>query len=105
MAALRAERGITQDELARRLDITRQMVAYYERRAENPTAEFILKVAEVFGVSVEDLLGSGGPPAARRKPGPASKLERQIDEVKKLPRTKQRVVVELLDAFLQRATG
>ena len=35
----------------------------------------------------------------RAKPGPVSQLERRIEQVKLLPRKKQQLIVEFLDAI------
>jgi hypothetical protein len=41
--------------------------------------------------------------ATKKKRGPASKLQQQIDQVRQLPRAKQRLVSEMLDAVIQQA--
>lgn len=93
---------MSQTELAARLEMSRAMVTYYERKATNPTADVIQKIADALGVGVDALLGNGNGGRSRQKPGPASQLEQQLDEVRRLPRTKQKFVVEFLDTFLQR---
>jgi transcriptional regulator with XRE-family HTH domain len=99
IAALRQDRGFSQEELAKRLGTTRANIAYYERKAENPTLDFVQRCAEVFGVSVSDLIGDQ--PPKRGKPGPPSKLEIQLEEVRKLPKAKQKFVSEMLDTVLK----
>ena len=101
MAALRQERGMSQTELAARLNMSRAMVTYYERKAKNPTVDIIQKIANALGVSVDELLNSNGS-KSKGKPGPASVLEQQISQVKQLPRSKQKFVVDFLDTFLGR---
>lgn len=102
MAALRQERGLSQAELAERLEMSRAMVTYYERKATNPTAEVIQRIANALGVGVDALLVDGQGGRSRQRPGPASQLEQQLAEVRRLPRSKQKFVVEFLDTFLQR---
>jgi len=99
LAALRKERGWTQPQLADKLDISLAALTHYERKAENPSGEFLAKVAKLFNVSVDDLLGLSLKPA--RKPGPPSQIEERISAVRNLPRDKQKVVLQLLDSFLQ----
>ncbi len=98
LAALRVERGWSQAELGRRLDLSRGMVAYYESCAKNPTLEFVEKAAAVFEVPVGELTGAAAP---RRKPGRASRLEQLTAELGKLPKSKQAVVIQMLEGFLQ----
>jgi transcriptional regulator with XRE-family HTH domain len=105
MAKLRQDFGWSQAELGRRLDLSRGMVAYYESCAKNPTLEFVEKVADVFEVSVGDLMDKKPGDSSKRKPGPASRLEQLTSELSKLPKSKQAVVVQMLEAFLHHQTG
>jgi transcriptional regulator with XRE-family HTH domain len=98
LAALRKSRGLTQPRLAEMLGVSPAMLAYYERKANNPTAEFVRKAAEVFSVSVDQLLGHEVKNG--RKPGPPSKLHQKIDQVARLPRAKQQYVLQFLDQVL-----
>jgi transcriptional regulator with XRE-family HTH domain len=99
LAAARERRSLSQQELADKLGMTRSMIAYYESRAKNPTLEFIEKAADLLKVSVSDLVGHAD--ASRKRPGPPPKLERQLEEIRKLPRAKQRFLTELLDSMLK----
>ena len=82
--------------------MTRALIDYYERRAKNPTMDFVQRAADVLNVSVIDLVDDNGT-EPRKRPGPASKIERQIDELRQLPKSKQRFVSELLDTVLKTA--
>ena len=99
LAALRNAHGLSQADFAAKVGSTREMVNYYERRAKNPTADFVQKAAKVLGVSVDELLGMK--PLPPRKPWPASKLQQKIERLRKLPETKQKLVLDLLDTVLQ----
>ena len=100
LAALRKEQGWTQPQLAEKLGMTLAALVYYERQAKNPSAEFVSKVAKLFNVSVDELLGHAVKPT--RKSGPPSRLQQLTGQLADLPRTKQKVVVEMLEAFLQK---
>jgi putative transcriptional regulator len=54
---LRAKNGISQDELAIRLNVVRQTVSKWENGLSVPDADMLIKIADVFDVSVSDLLG------------------------------------------------
>jgi len=56
--ALRKRKGLTQEELAIRLNVVRQTVSKWEKGLSVPDAEMLQKIAEVFEVSVSQLLGS-----------------------------------------------
>jgi transcriptional regulator with XRE-family HTH domain len=96
--ALRRRRGMRQDDLAKALGVTRFTVSYYESKAKNPTTEFVQKAADFFGVGTDDLLREAAD--RRPKPGPKSKIERQLEAIRRLPPKKQKTVSEMLDMVL-----
>lgn len=53
---LRKEKGISQDELANRLNVSRQAVSRWENATALPDAENILLLSRLFGVSADYLL-------------------------------------------------
>ena len=52
---LRTEKGLTQEELATRLGITRQTVISIEKGNYTPSVLLALKIAQLFKVTVEDI--------------------------------------------------
>ena len=56
--ALRKTKGLTQDELAIRLNVVRQTISKWEKGLSVPDAEMLQKIAEVFEVNVSQLLGA-----------------------------------------------
>ena len=57
LTTLRKAAGYTQVELATALGTTQRMIAYYESRAEKAPAALLPKMAEVLGVSADEILG------------------------------------------------
>lgn len=57
---LRIERGLTQSELAERLNMTSQAVSKWENETSCPDISQIVPIASVFGVSTDRLFGRGG---------------------------------------------
>lgn len=57
LKALRAEKNISQKELASKLFVSAQAVSKWERDEATPNPEAILKMSEIFGVSTDLLLG------------------------------------------------
>ncbi len=53
---LRQERGMTQDDLAQKLFVTRQAISSWENDRTQPDVHMLGKLREVFGVSIEELL-------------------------------------------------
>ncbi len=54
---LRRERGYTQADLAAKLSVTKSVVSYYENQERVPSPEVLMKIADIFNVSTDFLLG------------------------------------------------
>lgn len=54
---LRTARGITQVELAHRLGVSKQSVSNWESNNIQPSIELLEKIADLFGVTTDHLLG------------------------------------------------
>ena len=55
---LRKNKGLTQEEMAIRLNVVRQTVSKWEKGHSVPDAEMLQKIAELFDTDVSKLLGS-----------------------------------------------
>jgi transcriptional regulator with XRE-family HTH domain len=104
LSALRKAKHLTQPELAKHLDISVKAVDYYERRAKNPSVEFVRKVADVLLVSIEELIGEGKV-KSKRKPGPVPQFSKQLEQIQKLSRPKQQHILSVVDAFIAQNTN
>ena len=56
IASLRKEKKITQQELSEKLIISRENVSKWERGVNMPTPETLLKLSEIFEVSINEIL-------------------------------------------------
>lgn len=56
IAVLRKKKGITQEELANELGVSAQAVSKWENNSSCPDVSLLTKIADYFGVSVDDLL-------------------------------------------------
>ena len=68
VAALSKEKGMTQADLAARMGVTDKAVSKWERDLSLPDVHSIPKLAQVLGISVEELMGSAAPSGEGRKP-------------------------------------
>lgn len=84
------------------IETTRKMIDYYERRAGNPSLDFIQRAAEALDVCVAELLGSE-PNSKKGKPGPPPHLQPRFDQIRRLPRKEQEFVIRLIDTVLEKA--
>jgi putative transcriptional regulator len=55
LKVLRAEKNITQEELANKLDVTRQTIHAVESGKYNPSLELAFKLAHYFETSIEGI--------------------------------------------------
>lgn len=97
LAEARKASGLTQTQLAEQLGIAQQTLAHYEMGRLRVAVALMPPLARALGITVEDLMGEEAPPARR---GPAPKLQQQIERIQKLPKARQRFVMEMLDTVL-----
>jgi transcriptional regulator with XRE-family HTH domain len=98
LARLRKARGYTQTELGELLGLSQRMMTYYEREGGRPPGKLLGRMAEVLGVSVDELLGLK---PTKEKPAPRnSRLWRKLREIEKLPASDRRAVIKLVDGLL-----
>lgn len=56
IAALRREKGLTQDALAAQLGVSAQAVSKWENGASDPSTANLIALAKLFGTTPEELL-------------------------------------------------
>ena len=57
LKTLRQEKGLTQQQLAERLNVVKASVSGYEQNAIHPSAEMLIQICKFFDVSADYLLG------------------------------------------------
>jgi transcriptional regulator with XRE-family HTH domain len=75
IANIRKTNGLTQEEFAERLFVTRQAVSRWKNGETTPTLETLKKVAQIFNVSASELLGFEEPPVCQSCAMPLQSLE------------------------------
>ncbi len=88
-------------QLAEALVLTQQMISSYEVGRRRVPVSLLTQVAATLAISLEDLIGKYGTAHMKRVPTP--KLQQQIERIQKLPKSRQRFVMEMLDTVLQQA--
>ena len=73
----RKDRGLTQEELAIRLNVVRQTVSKWEKGLSVPDVDLLQRLADVLEVSVSQLLG-GSP---EQEPEHADEIARQLARI------------------------
>jgi transcriptional regulator with XRE-family HTH domain len=101
IAKARKAQHLTQQQLADDLGLAQQTIAHYEAGRLRVPASMLSAMSRKLGLTVDELLGDDT--GSHGKRGPAPKFVKQIERMNKLPRAKQQLLMEMLDAFLSRA--
>lgn len=92
---LRKQQNLSQDELAKKAGVSRTIIGNYERNTNTPSIEVLLKLAKVFNVSVDYLIGEGDLAALNKD------LLKRIEEIEKLDQETKKHLFFLIDAVIQ----
>lgn len=101
LARIRRDRGFSQADLAEKLGVTQANVSDYERGRYVPNADTIVQLAQILGVSADQLLGLK--PSKTNGPRPPRRVAKRLEQIDKLPAERQRALLTTIDAFLESA--
>jgi len=96
LAALRKERGLTQQALADQVGLAVLQVRRYEGGTSQPTLDVIRRLAIALGVSADMLVFD------EKERGPSETLRYQFETVSRMSEHDQEMIRELLDAVIVR---
>lgn len=77
----RREKGMTQEDLAERLSVSRQTVSKWENGECMPDADKFIRLADILEISLDELVGREAEPSVRpapEQPKPGKKLRRLL---------------------------
>lgn len=97
LAQLRKDQGLSQQAIADELGIAQQTYAHYEVGRLRMPMSLLPRLIELFGVGADELIGLRSSPGKR---GPAPQLQQKIELLSRLPKAKQKFVMEMLDGVL-----
>lgn len=89
--------GLTQRELAEKIEVTHSNINYWENSSKLPKSNYLLPIAKALNVSVEELLGE--PKPSKSKP-PGGKLGEVFVAASELPRRKQKKIADVIEALI-----
>ena len=98
IAQARELAGMTQLQLAEKLGVSQEVIAYWERKPVALRAEQLAALADALNVTADYLLGRPTRQAAPK--GPPGKLRQAFDKAHKLPRNQQNRIVEFVEAYV-----
>lgn len=105
LAHLRTLRGLSQRELAERVNVVQVVVSNYEVGKLRITAEVALRFAAALDVPIQELLQTDTPPEIVQQRKPSRKVLERLEQIQSLPRRKQDAILTTIDHFLRSATG
>lgn len=86
LVGLRKKRGLSQEELAGRLGISRQAVSKWERAEASPDTDNLILLARLYGVSLDELLRTDAPDEAVREAAGSPEWKPTEDDVVRMVR-------------------
>lgn len=101
LAALRKQRGLTQVELAARIEATQRSISYYESPAGHAPAGVLVKLAQALEVSTDELLGVTRPRKRVLKGESPRDLQlwRRFQLLVQLPDRDQKAVMRMINSL------
>jgi len=98
VCALREAAGLSQEHVARQLGISQPSYALWERKQVALRPEQLIKLAQILGVRVEELLDAE--PLRNVRGGPVGRARRVFASVSQLPRHQQQRIIDVVEALV-----
>lgn len=98
LQAARERAGVSQRELAEKLNTNQQRIAYWERHATGFRSDTLKQLTEALGISADELLGKPVPKVKAGHPNGRARL--MFEAVSRLPRRQQEKIFDLLEPFI-----
>ena len=96
---IRLNRGLTQTEVARHLGISQNTYSNYENENRNPDVGMLIKLADLFKVSIDELFGYQ---EKKKEQRPISRQKRYIiDNLDSLTKEELNKVMNYIDSCLK----
>ena len=92
---LRKKKNWSQEELAKKVNTSRVMIGNYERNTNMPSIDILLKIANVFDVSIDYLVGEGQVSAYNKD------VLKRIDDIELLDEETKNKLFFLIDNVIQ----
>jgi transcriptional regulator with XRE-family HTH domain len=97
---LRLAHGLTQQQLADRVGLSRRMLAYYEIQGGEPRPDLLVRFAQVLDASVDALTGFQSSSRKAVPPRPENPhLWRRLKRIEELPLHDRKTILKMIDAM------
>ncbi len=101
---LRQEKGWSQAQLAKKLNILPQHISRYERGIIIPSAETMAKIANAFGISIDYMLNETSENSSEFKLKD-KELQRYFEKVDELDEKDKEVIKRVIESFIKNKTA
>jgi transcriptional regulator with XRE-family HTH domain len=92
---LRKQNNLSQSELADKAEVSRTIIGNYERNTNTPSIEVLIKLAKVFNVNVDYIIGEGEFSSYDKE------LIKRIEDIEKLDTDTKQHLFFLIDNVIQ----
>jgi len=99
LARLRKKKGLSQRELAKKMDLTQSIISAYELNTRTLSANMVAQFAVFFGVSTDEIIGLKA--NGKEKMQPNLRLMKRIHKIEKLSEYKQKIILQMIDSYLR----
>jgi transcriptional regulator with XRE-family HTH domain len=99
LARIRKEKGLTQIELAEKMDMIQVLISDYERDKLRPYHDTVIRFAKALEISIDELLGVK--PIRNKGAKSSPKIVRLMRKIEALPPAKQKILIQNIDMFLK----
>jgi len=82
------------------LQVPQANISFWERSEKPPRSDILPQMAQIFGVTIEEILRVPQAPTLKRRSGPVGKLQRIFEQVSRLPRPQQEKVIGMLEVVV-----
>jgi len=93
----RRARGLTQEELGKRIGVSKRMIAHYEAGSKAMTVPALQRIAEALGVKVATLVANGQTTTIEETRLMKPALKKRVEALEQLPAADQQAIFRMID--------
>lgn len=97
IAALRIEKGLSQDDLAEKAGLTKRTISFYEREATNIPAVKLQQIANALHVTVDYFLNDKKTITETKSEPTNRAFLKRLEKAKELTPQKQKLIMDMVD--------
>ncbi len=99
IARMRKERGLTQQQLAKKIGVTQTVISSYEIGRLAMSGEMVARLALALNVSSDRILGLNG--TQKTESAASVRILRRLGKIASLPAAQKKVVLKTIDVMLR----